>query len=188
MQKALRKTYRTLAKSTIAQPIIRTAEAQKAYGGFIMPKFKKSKNRREKCTMAKSRMEKIEQIRTQMEQLVKQEKELLKKHKEDERKTRTKRLCTRHGMLEKQMPDLITITDEQFESFITRAINTSYGRDTLAKIIGRPLTLPTPAVSKKPMEQKATTSTSAPLNPADSVEATASGSSANPQTTQGQGA
>jgi len=138
--------------------------------------------------MAKNRMEKIEQIRTQMEQLMKQEKELLKKHKEDERKARTKRLCTRHGMLEKVMPDLITITDEQFESFITRAINTSYGRDTLAKIIGRPLTLPTPTEPKKPAEQKATTPTSAPPKPVDSAKTTASGTSANPQTTQGQGA
>ena len=138
--------------------------------------------------MAKSNMEKVLDIRNQMEKLQKQEKELLKKHKEDERKVRTKRLCTRHGMLEKVMPDLITITDEQFESFITRAINTSYGRDTLAKIIGRPLTLPTPAVPKKPAEQKATTPTSTPPNPADSTEATASGSSANPQTPQGQGA
>jgi len=138
--------------------------------------------------MAKNNMEKIEKIRTQMKQLMKQEKELLKKHKEEERKARTNRFCKRHGMMEKHMPDLITLTEEQFESFITRAINTSYGRDTLAKIIGRPLTLPTPAVPQKPAEQKATTSTSAPPNPADSAEATASGSSVNPQTTQGQGA
>jgi len=112
--------------------------------------------------MAKNRMERIEKIRIEMEQLKQQEKELLKKHKEDERKVRTKRLCTRHGMLEKHMPDLITLTDEQFETFVTRAINTSYGRDILTKITKQAGATATP-------------------NPADYAESTASGSSANPQ-------
>ena len=71
-------------------------------------------------------------------------------------------MCTRHGMLEKHMPDLISITDEQFESFITRAINTSYGRDTLAKIT-------------KQAEATAT------QNPTDYAEAAEDGVSANPQ-------
>ena len=57
--------------------------------------------------------------------------------KEDDRKERTKRLCKRHGLLEKYMPDLITITDEQFEMFIKRGINTSYGQKTLAEIISK---------------------------------------------------
>jgi len=112
--------------------------------------------------MAKNRMERIEKIRIEMEQLKQQEKELLKKHKEDERKARTKRLCTRHGMLEKHMPDLITLTDEQFETFITRAINTSYGRDILTKITKQAGATATP-------------------NPADSAKTAEDGVSANPQ-------
>ena len=116
--------------------------------------------------MARTKMERVEKIRTEMEQLKKQEKELLKQHKKEERDARTKRLCTRHGMMEKHMPDLIKITDGQFETFIVKAINTSFGRDMLAKII-------------KQAEATAT------QNPTDSTEATASGSSVNPQTTAG---
>jgi len=85
--------------------------------------------------MARTTLEKIERNRAEQEQLKKQERELLKKHKKQERDARTKRLCTRHGMLEKHMPDLIKLTDREFETFITRAINTTYGREALAKII-----------------------------------------------------
>jgi len=119
----------------------------------------------------KTRADKIASYEEQIAQLQNKMKDEIKKRNEEERKARTKRLCTRHGMLEKHMPDLITLTDEQFESFITRAINTSYGRDTLSKIIGRPVTLPTPAVPKKPAEQKATTASGSaylPQNPARS--------------------
>ena len=127
--------------------------------------------------MAKTTMEKIERNRIEQEQLKNQEKELLKKHKKEERDAWTKRLCTRHGMMEKHMPDLIKITDGQFETFIVKAINTSFGRDMLAKIIKQAET----TVSQAPAEQTETTSTSAPPNQADNAEATASGSSANPQ-------
>ena len=57
--------------------------------------------------------------------------------KTEERKARTKRLCSRHGLLEKFMPDLATITDEQFEEFIKRGINTSYGQKILAEIVAK---------------------------------------------------
>jgi len=57
-------------------------------------------------------------------------KELIKQHKKAERDARTKRFCTRHGMMEKHMPDLIKLTDREFETFIARAINTTYYKDT----------------------------------------------------------
>ena len=116
--------------------------------------------------MAKTRAEKITNYQEQISKLQEQMKLEMQKHKEDERKSRTKRLCLRHGMLEKHMPDLIGITNEQFESFIVRAINTSYGRETLAKII----------------KQAGATATQ---NPTDLADTTANGSSANPQTTAG---
>ena len=81
------------------------------------------------------RLDRIAKIEEQMTQLANQRKQEVQKHKAEERKARTKRLCSRHGLLEKYMPDLITITDEQFETFIRKGINTSYGRDTLTKII-----------------------------------------------------
>ena len=40
--------------------------------------------------------------------------------------------------MEKYMPGLISITDEQFEDFIKRGINTSYGQKILAEITGTP--------------------------------------------------
>jgi len=64
--------------------------------------------------------------------------------------------------MEKHMPDLIKITDSQFETFIVKAINTSFGRDMLAKIIKQAEATATP-------------------NPADSAETAVDGVSANPQ-------
>lgn len=68
--------------------------------------------------MAKTKQERITNLEEQILQLENQKKQLIQKQKEDDRKERTKRLCKRHGLLEKYMPDLITITDEQFEMFI----------------------------------------------------------------------
>jgi len=112
--------------------------------------------------MAKNKMERIEKIRNEMEQLKKQEKELLKKHKEEERKARNRRLCSRHGLLEKYMPDLINITDEQFEIFVKTGIDTSYGKKRLGEI----------------MAQGGATATQ---NPTDVAETAEDGVSANPQ-------
>jgi len=106
-------------------------------------------------------MDKIASYEEQIAKLQNQMKLEKQKYKEDERKARTKRLCKRHGMLEKYMPDLITLTDEQFESFITRAINTSYGREALAKIIRQAEA----AVTPNPAEQKPTTASGTSTNP-----------------------
>jgi hypothetical protein len=88
--------------------------------------------------MAKTKTERIASIEEQIAQLEKRKKEIVQKQKEVDRKERTNRLCKRHGLLEKYMPDLITITDEQFEMFIKRGINTTYGQKTLAEIISKP--------------------------------------------------
>ena len=98
--------------------------------------------------MAKTTIEKIESIQAEIEQLKNQEKQLQQKHREQERKERTKRLCSRHGLLEKYMPDLITITDEQFEMFIKKAIDTSYGRNILAEIKAKAEAKPTPQTAE----------------------------------------
>ena len=98
--------------------------------------------------MAKTTIEKIESIQAEIEQLKNQEKQLQQKHREQERKERTKRLCSRHGLLEKYMPDLITITDEQFEMFVKRGIDTSYGRNILAEIKAKTEVTPTPQTAE----------------------------------------
>ena len=86
--------------------------------------------------MAKSRKERIASYEERIAQLENQRKQEIQKMKTEERKARTKRLCSRHGLLEKFMPDLATITDEQFEEFIKRGINTSYGQRSCPKFIG----------------------------------------------------
>ena len=85
-------------------------------------------------TMSKTLNEKIEEKERQIEQLENQKKQLMQQQKAAERKERTSRLCKRHGLLEKYMPDIINITDEQFEMFLKRAVANSYGRDILAQI------------------------------------------------------
>ena len=87
--------------------------------------------------MAKSRKEKIASYDERIAQLENQRKQEIQKMKAEERKARTKRLCCRHGLLGKIMPDLIVITDEQFEEFIKRGINTSYGQKLLAEIMAK---------------------------------------------------
>jgi len=83
---------------------------------------------------AKTYEEKIASTDEKIQQLINQKKQIIQQQKATERKERNSRLCRRHGLLEKYMPALISITDEQFEAFIRQGINTSYGRDILAKI------------------------------------------------------
>ena len=60
--------------------------------------------------MAKTKQERITNLEEQILQLENQKKQLIQKQKEDDRKERTKRLCKRHGLLEKYMPDLLSLT------------------------------------------------------------------------------
>jgi len=76
----------------------------------------------------------IEKAQAEIQQKENRVKELVSKQKAEEKKARNHRLCKRHGLLEKFMPSLITITDEQFETFIKKGIDTSYGRNILAEI------------------------------------------------------
>ena len=98
--------------------------------------------------MAKTINEKIAEAQAKIEQYKNQEKQLIQKRKTQERKDRTKRLCSRHGLLEKYMPDLITITDEQFEMFIKKGIDTSYGRNILVEIKAKTEVTPTPQTTE----------------------------------------
>ena len=72
--------------------------------------------------MAKTRLEKIESIKTEITQLENQRKRLLQAEKEQERKDRTRRLCKRAGLMESMLPDTISLTDEQFKIFLEKTI------------------------------------------------------------------
>jgi len=81
--------------------------------------------------MAKTKTEKIAGIEEQIQQLENQKKRLIQEQKAQERKDRTKRLCKRMGLLESLLPDTITLTDEQFKTFLEKAALSDYSRRIL---------------------------------------------------------
>ena len=87
--------------------------------------------------MPKTTAEKIAIKREQIQQLQNEEKQLIQKQKEQDRKDRTKRLCSRHGLLESMLPEIITITEEQYKTFLERAVTSEKGREILSKIISQ---------------------------------------------------
>ena len=84
--------------------------------------------------MAKTSLEKIESYDEQITQLLNRKKQEMQKHKQEQRKARTKRLCSRMGLIEKMLPETINLTDEQFQTFLEKAVANDYGRRTLAKL------------------------------------------------------
>jgi hypothetical protein len=79
--------------------------------------------------------EKITGMDERIRQLINEKKKLQQQENAQQRKARDNRLYRRHGLLEKYMPGLTIITDRQFEIFIQRAINTSYGQKILAELV-----------------------------------------------------
>ena len=93
--------------------------------------------------MAKTRLEKIASYEEQITQIKNRQKLERQKHNKEERAARTRRLCSRHGLLESMLPEIITITEEQYKSFLEKAVVNSYGRDILSKIMAQTTTTPT---------------------------------------------
>ena len=87
--------------------------------------------------MALTKLEKIADIQKQIEQLKNQQKLYQQQHNDQERKARTKRLCRRMGLFESLLPEIITLTEEQFKTFLKKAVTNSYGHDILNKIIAQ---------------------------------------------------
>ena len=57
--------------------------------------------------------------------------QLIQEQKEQERKDRTNRLCKRIGFIEKLLPDIIPLTEEQFQTFLEQTIATDHSRRIL---------------------------------------------------------
>ena len=94
--------------------------------------------------MAKTRLEKIESIQTEIQQLENQRKRLLQAEKEQERKDRTKRLCKRAGLLESLLPETITLTEEHFKIFLEKTIITEHSRRILDGLTAQNAATPAP--------------------------------------------
>lgn len=84
--------------------------------------------------MAKSKLEKITSIEEEIRQLENKRKQLLQEQKEQERKDRTKRLCRRMGLFESLLPDTISLTDVQFQTFLEKTIATGQSRRILDEL------------------------------------------------------
>jgi len=85
--------------------------------------------------IVKTAEEKLAEKNAKIKRLQKQKQAIISRENAKERKARNHRLCRRHGLLEKLMPDIINITDEQFEAFIRTHIRAKHGRGKLAEII-----------------------------------------------------
>jgi len=87
--------------------------------------------------MAISRLEKIANWDEEIAKIKAKQKTERTKHNREVQKARTRRLCSRHGLLESMIPAIIEITDEQYKTFLERAVANDYGKDILAKIVAQ---------------------------------------------------
>jgi len=84
--------------------------------------------------MAKTVNDRIEAMQAEIREKEAQISKLKKQQKERERKDRTHRFCTRGGIMERLLPDLAIITDEQFKSFVERTMQSNYGVKILREL------------------------------------------------------
>jgi len=81
--------------------------------------------------MAKTRLEKIANYDEQIAQIKNKQKAERQMHSKEERAKRTRRLCSRHGLLESMLPEIAGITDEQYKSLIEKAVDNEFFRKLL---------------------------------------------------------
>ena len=84
--------------------------------------------------MAKTTSERIESVQEQIRQLESQKKKLVQEHKEQERKTRTKRLIERGAILESLIDEADTLTNELIKAFLEKTIQTDDAKKVLAAL------------------------------------------------------
>jgi len=105
---------------------------------------------RSKFIVAKSRTEKIASYDEQIANLQKKRSEELDKQKQEEKDEREKRQRKRGEILEKLIPETVTLTVEQFTALLNKTTANPFGRDKLAEIIkegeakSKPQAIPTP--------------------------------------------
>ena len=98
--------------------------------------------------MPKSRTEKITSYDEQIAKLQDQRKKEIQKRQEEERKAKENRYKRRHKLLEDALPEAIGLTDEQYKTFLERAV----ANDTVRKIIANITTQ-----EAKPVDEKSET-------------------------------
>ena len=81
--------------------------------------------------MARTTIEKIEGIKTQIQQLENEKKRLLNVQKTTERKARTRRLIERGAILESLIPGADKFTNEQIKAFLEQSVKSDSARKIL---------------------------------------------------------
>ena len=104
----------------------------------------------------KTTVEKIEEAKAKIAQAENQMKQLVQKQKQDERKAQIKRRCSRAELLEKLLPDTITLTHEQFKMFLEKTSANDFWRRTLANIVKGGATTPAESEQTTLAEQQQT--------------------------------
>ena len=94
--------------------------------------------------MAKTRAEKIADYEEQITQIRNKQKQERQKQSKEERSARTRRLCSRHGLLEKMLPEIITISDEQYQIFLEKVVLSVTNRRILDGLTEQNAATPTP--------------------------------------------
>jgi hypothetical protein len=88
--------------------------------------------------MAKTRIQKIEDIDIELIQLQNERNRLMAEQKEADRKARTNRICERGGYIESVLPETLQMNKEQFRNFINRTLVTNYAKRELEEILTQP--------------------------------------------------
>jgi len=111
----------------------------------------------------------VEQQIAEAQEKIKQEqnalKKLQKKQTEQNNKARNHRLCKRHGFLESILPNLIDLTDEQYQKFVKQHIANNHGINALEKIKVQGAT----ATPPKPIEATAQSVNTATAKPPETA-------------------
>ena len=82
----------------------------------------------------------MDSVKARIEELKNQQKQLENEQKQQERKARTRRLCSRAGLLESMLPETINLTDEQFKLFLEKTVANNFGRDKLKEVLSQSTT------------------------------------------------
>jgi len=84
--------------------------------------------------MPKTSLEKIAGYDEQITQLMNRKKQEMQKHKQEERKARTRRLIQRGAILEGFIPDPETYTEDEIKAFLKETLATKFAKDALRRI------------------------------------------------------
>ena len=95
--------------------------------------------------MPKTRTEKIASFDEQITKLQEQRRKERQRQQQEERKAKERRYKKRHELLENSLPEVTSLTDEQYKTFLERAI----ANDIVRKIISNILSHGTKPVNEK---------------------------------------